>query len=258
MSSVPLDMMREALTPVRGETNLPRTASTPSHDAFGSPELTQQHKQARVWQALCTAKQQPVLNLLEQLEATMPIDSNNTQDVFPLHPLGNEWRGLTPLHDAAINGDPVTLHLLLQAKPNVHVKTQEGKTALDRAVERQTEDVVQVLLEAGANPNSISKGGSTPLHLACYNDHSEMVKVLLDAGANVSAVDQMYLAGADEPVPTALITFGEDVVRDLNHIRANAIAKRLAALFMVGWKQEPNLFTLLALRELPSCWYNRV
>lgn len=58
--------------------------------------------------------------------------------------------GWTPLMQAALDGSAGIVRELLSHKPDLDAKDQDGKTALDLAVQYQHADVVQLLAEAGA------------------------------------------------------------------------------------------------------------
>ena len=59
-------------------------------------------------------------------------------------------------------------------------------TALQAAVWKENEKVVQLLLEAGADPNDSREGWGTALQLAAFKGYELIAKRLLEAGAGVN------------------------------------------------------------------------
>ena len=84
------------------------------------------------------------------------------------------------LFDAIYQNNIVKLKELIEAKADVNIQNQWGKTPLHYVT---TEKLMKLLLDAGANINHQNNNYSyTPLHSACYKP--EIIKLLLEAGAD--------------------------------------------------------------------------
>ena len=63
-------------------------------------------------------------------------------------------------------------------------KDDDGYTALQRAAERGSHEIVSKLINASANLNTQSNFGNTALHWAVFNGHNDVTSTLLEAGAD--------------------------------------------------------------------------
>lgn len=153
----------------------------------------------------------------------------------------------TPLHAAAISGNPLVGVLLLAADANVSSpeKSGDGHTPLHWAVQENQDEFVQLLLDHGADPNRQDVYGFTPLmtaagsgnsrvagllishgaivdqkrgedlesalHIAASYGHLDVVKALTAAGADVS----LRTADARTPMDLAMLSGHDDVVQFL-------------------------------------------
>ena len=103
-------------------------------------------------------------------------------------------QGETSLHSAAFQSNVAIVQLLLAAGANVHVKSQDGDTALHHAVTathiyvdvQGQFAVVQLLLAKGADVAKKNKKGYTPMCCAAVRGLDKIVQLLLDAGAGVN------------------------------------------------------------------------
>lgn len=100
-----------------------------------------------------------------------------------------------------------------------HVVSDNGETALGRAVLADKIHTAEVLLSNGANVNESSTARSTPLMLAAGLGRTDMVDLLLSRGADVYAVDEnnetalvhALVGKAPVEVVSVLISAGSDV-----------------------------------------------
>ena len=102
--------------------------------------------------------------------------------------------GLTPLYEAASNGDTAMTELLLDYGAIIHTKPYD---ALKGAVQANHSAIVQLLLASGANADARLRQGqfrdtftaeaATPLSLAAMKGLTEIVAFLLAHGATVNA-----------------------------------------------------------------------
>ena len=97
------------------------------------------------------------------------------------------WTGETPVMVCAHTGNVETVKLLLShgADPNAK-ETQQGQSALMRAVAERHPDVVRALIDRGADVRARSKGGFTALLFASQQGDVAAAQILLAAGANVN------------------------------------------------------------------------
>ncbi|XP_063969610.1 uncharacterized protein LOC129281433 isoform X2 [Lytechinus pictus] len=126
------------------------------------------------------------------------------------------WHGFTPLHRAALRGDPAIITLLLEHGADVNALNDYGETPVMYACKRGNPKNVSLLLDAGSQLdaedhqgrkpvhhaaaggsvhtlhyleqvhgvafNETDKNGQTPLHVTCYQGFQDAVKYLLRKG----------------------------------------------------------------------------
>ncbi|KFA81997.1 hypothetical protein S40288_10137 [Stachybotrys chartarum IBT 40288] len=109
---------------------------------------------------------------------------------FLLHkdanPIQCDHKKQTALHRAVWGGSESTVEKLLQKSPKelIHVQDQLGRTALDYAAERGSQNMVRSLLGKGADPNvQCCLDRQTALHRAIWRGSKEVIKILLE-GSN--------------------------------------------------------------------------
>jgi hypothetical protein len=98
--------------------------------------------------------------------------------------------GRTALYIAASNGHEAVVKLLLEAKADANVGDRYGVTPLYIAASNGHEAIVKLLLEAKADANVRDRYGGTALYCAASNGHEEVVKLLLEAKADVNVRDR--------------------------------------------------------------------
>lgn len=83
--------------------------------------------------------------------------------------------GDTPLHIAAINGNPRAIVLLLEEGADLNARGEGGITPLHYAVQMEQIEAIQILLEHAADPTATDDFGKTPASTAriMRNPHIE-------------------------------------------------------------------------------------
>lgn len=100
------------------------------------------------------------------------------------------FRGITPLMDAATNGHKETLRLLVSNGAHLDTRMSDGRTALSKTAQAGQTECLKELLLSGADVNAGGRDeGSTPLMEAAMVGKTESVKVLLQHGARINAAD---------------------------------------------------------------------
>jgi hypothetical protein len=93
---------------------------------------------------------------------------------------------------ATRNGHKKIVELLLQRGADVNVLSLDrGNSPLMEAAVRGDDLSVRRFLETGANPNLISKSGQTALMLAIGEGHKDIVKILLEYKADLNIKDSL-------------------------------------------------------------------
>ena len=92
-----------------------------------------------------------------------------------------------PLHWATRGGSTDAVKELLAVGADVHIRTKNGRTALQEAGRWGSADAVKALLAAGADVHVRDNHGGTALHGAGSSGSADAVKALLAAGADVGA-----------------------------------------------------------------------
>lgn len=95
--------------------------------------------------------------------------------------------GRSVLMEAALQGTPETVRLLLERGASPALADAEGNTALFYAVRNKEhgKDIISLLIEHGANVNASNNDKGNPYMLALYLGNLDAAKVLWKAGGNL-------------------------------------------------------------------------
>jgi|SRR5579872_1642681 len=139
------------------------------------------------------------------------IDHRENWDIETIDPT------VTPLMQAARDGDLSSIKRIVASGGNVETRDQEGRTALMHAAIKGREQAAKLLLEAGADPNVSDKSGQTPFLWAAATCQQGLGMALVAAGADVDAKD----AGGISP---------------LDYTRCPAVVQKMIAARTLGSK----------------------
>ena len=93
--------------------------------------------------------------------------------------------GCTALIRSAQCGfNEILTYLLITAKANPDVKDKYGETALSKATQKNSLEIVKTLIESGANIEIANTSGTTALLIAAQYGHTDCVRLLISASAN--------------------------------------------------------------------------
>ncbi|KAK2169711.1 hypothetical protein LSH36_7g00013 [Paralvinella palmiformis] len=93
----------------------------------------------------------------------------------------------TPLMTAAENNDVLAAKSLICSGADVNVKDWWQNTALLKAVQIGSRELVTLLLEHKANPNVVNRFGGNSLHYAVVANHCDIMRVLIEAGCSINS-----------------------------------------------------------------------
>jgi ankyrin repeat protein len=97
----------------------------------------------------------------------------------------------TAAHQAALDGDNVTLSRLLKANPTlINVPDYDKNTLLHLAVMHGRTNTVTLLFDYKADVDAKNSAGMTPLHLAAREGFLDVTKMLIEHKANPKITDQ--------------------------------------------------------------------
>lgn len=112
--------------------------------------------------------------------------------------LDTNYGNSTPLCLAASYGQSSMVQFLLSyGREQLDIPGPRGSTALHKAVEQGSLEMVHVMLEAGALVAAHDAQGCTPLHVAAKRGYTPVAKLLVSAGAFVHVKDKEHLCPLD-------------------------------------------------------------
>ncbi|XP_063079592.1 ankyrin repeat and SOCS box protein 2-like isoform X2 [Engraulis encrasicolus] len=114
----------------------------------------------------------------------------------------------TPLLVAVGRKNLACVQVLINAGGDPNIATRTGETAVYKACEMGTEEILDALLKAGGNPCRANIERNTPLHEAVGTKNVNMVKMLVEAGAKTWTTDSYGV----EPLFTASQCGAADVL----------------------------------------------
>lgn len=119
--------------------------------------------------------------------------------------------GRTPLHDAAVDGEPDDARRLLAAGSDVEAEDLDGTRPLHVAAMHQHPEVLELLLEAGAEVDPRDARANTPLFYATTfsQGSGDCIVPLLRAGADPHASNRY----GSSPVTAARTITNVDLAR---------------------------------------------
>ncbi|XP_063079590.1 ankyrin repeat and SOCS box protein 2-like [Engraulis encrasicolus] len=95
----------------------------------------------------------------------------------------------TPLILAVGRKNLACVKLLINAGGDPNIANNAGETAVYKACEKGTEEILDAVLKAGGNPCRANIARNTPLHEAVGTKNVNMVKMLVEAGAKTWTMD---------------------------------------------------------------------
>ncbi|SVC90659.1 uncharacterized protein METZ01_LOCUS343513, partial [marine metagenome] len=125
----------------------------------------------------------------------------------------------TPLHFAAFRGRKEVAELLINEGADVNAKNQAGATPLDKAIEKNRDETVNLLRKhGGKTAEKLPQAPDISIHEAVAEGNIEAVKQHLAAGTDVNAKDRhkntpLHAAAAwgQKEIAELLIANGADV-----------------------------------------------
>ena len=145
-----------------------------------------------------------------------------------------------PVHYAAINPDPKSLRLLLEAGGSVNSQTMEGQTCLHFAALWGHTQVARLLIECSANVKATNAFGATALHWCAEYGANEVAELLLDADADPNARDSsgrtpLHVASEASHIGVAMVLISAGAEQDIvanNGKKASDLATRQVAALL--------------------------
>jgi hypothetical protein len=128
-----------------------------------------------------------------------------------------------PAFDAIYDGNHILLESLLAAGADVNAISEHSPeiSLLERAVDSEIPEMIEVMLAYGADIDSKDSYGNSMLHRAADNGNVEIVNLLLQAGANPLARDSFGFTPAMQ-VRLSRLELGEENYNELQTLLKNA------------------------------------
>jgi len=119
------------------------------------------------------------------------VDHSNAEMVSLLLDYGANpdaiWNRIHVVFEAASDGHPEIIRLLVEHGADVNAKDYEGKTVLLRPCVLSEPELVSLILSKGGEPDFlIAEDDMTPVKMAMHYNQPETVKALLKCGADVN------------------------------------------------------------------------
>jgi uncharacterized protein len=142
-----------------------------------------------------------------------------------------------PLVDAVESRDkPAVQALLKQKTTDVNARRPDGSTALQWAVYRDDEAMVDLLIGAGADVKAVNGYGVSPLSLAAQSGNAAILERLLKAGADAN----LSLPGGETVLMTAARNGKADAIKALLTHGANVNARDAHGQTALMWAAARN------------------
>ncbi|KAK0727687.1 hypothetical protein B0T26DRAFT_799627 [Lasiosphaeria miniovina] len=162
-------------------------------------------------------------------------------------------QGVSPLYEAATNGETELVRFLLESGTNPSIQTEYEWAPLHWAAANGHEECVQLLLDAGADLHVRSDQGVTPLDLATQARQTVVVEKLKNAGATTAAATQK---GGPDLDRTARVRIEPPLSTPLGSIAAPSSSPLDYKLFLVY--DNPLSRTLIRRTNVGQFLYPRV
>lgn len=101
-----------------------------------------------------------------------------------------KFDGMTPLHQACVEGNVKRVRELLGGGADVDAKTEYKVTPLSIACKLGHFEIVRMLCDANVDLEVKLSGGETPLMIAARAGHAQVVRLLIEQKANVNAKER--------------------------------------------------------------------
>ena len=164
-----------------------------------------------------------------------PVQLENIAQDFLRTPGALKWLAKRPqelkLIEAAERGIVKEVDSLIKAGVNINAKSNEGDTALHKAVDNEHKEVVALLLDKGADINAKDRNGTTALLSAAHEGNKDIVELLIAKGADVNIQNNL----GDTALINASKEGSKEVVKLLLNAGANVNVQNLQDMTALMW-----------------------